>query len=219
MHTWQSDFKVNFYIPRIYQMNVNWNVSQKRRKNIWEKRFIQISTKYAIYGRKESYFLAYVRPALKIHIYWIVVYLTSWPEYCEALCSKVITSKAKSSFAEYFRGILTPIKIYLTSKRMPQKGEIGCFQQIQSRFPSMIRTVFENRSIAHQRALAVAFKTTIGMERINFLKISWPNWSASSHSIAEEIFQSGGICLQTSLACTIGLWSALTLLNLGTWIC
>ena len=135
------------------------------------------------------------------------------------LCSKVITSKTKSYFAEYFWGILTPIKIYLPRKRMPQNGEIDCFQQIQIRFPSMIRTVFGNRSIAHPRALAVAFKTTIGMERINFLKISWPNWSASSHSIAEEIFQSGGICLQTSLACTIGLWSALTLLNLGTWIC
>ena len=219
MHTWQSDFKVNFYIPRVYQMNVNWKVSKKRRKNIREKRFIQINTKYAIYGRKESYFLAYVRPALKIHIYWIVVYLTSWPEYCEALCSKVITSKTKSSFAEYFRGILTHIKIYLPSKRMPQKGEIDCFQQIELRFPSMIRTVFGNRSIAHPRALAVAFKTTIGMERINFLKISWPNWSASWHSIAEENFQSGGICLLTSLACTIGLWSTLTLLNLGTWIC
>ena len=55
---------------------------------------------------------------------------------------------------------------------MPQNGEIDCFQQIQFRFPSMIRTVFGNRSIAHPRALAVAFKTTIGMERINFLKIS-----------------------------------------------
>ena len=89
-----------------------------------------------------------------------------------ALCSKVITSKTKSYFAEYFWGILTPIKIYPPRKRMPQNGEIDCFQQIQFRFPSMIRTVFGNRSIAHPRALAVAFKTTIGMERINVLKIS-----------------------------------------------
>ena len=120
VHTWQSDFKVTSYIRRVYPMNVNWKVSQKRRKNIREKRFIQINTKYAMYCRKESYFLAYVRPALKIHISGIAVYLTSWPEYCEALCSKVITSKTKSSFAEYFRYVNTYKNISNEQKNAPK---------------------------------------------------------------------------------------------------
>ena len=42
---------------------------------------------------------------------------------------------------------------------MPQNSEVDCFQQIQFRFPSMIRIVFGNRSVAHPRALAIAFKT------------------------------------------------------------
>lgn len=73
-----------------------------------------------MYCRKESYFLAYVRPALKIHISGIAVYLTSWPEYCEALCSKVITSKTKSSLAEYFRYVNTYKNISNEQKNAPK---------------------------------------------------------------------------------------------------
>ena len=53
-----------------------------------DKSCIKNSTEDAIEDRKNSDSATYMRPALKIHNTWIVVYSTSRPENFEALCLK-----------------------------------------------------------------------------------------------------------------------------------
>lgn len=112
-------------------------------------------------------------------------------------------------------------------------------------FSAIVWIIFGNCSIVHWKALSVTFKVqkTITFQikypfvdlifisfHLKLLKVYLNHYEPENHlgsfkthtQTGQEVYiqsQSRGICLLTSLVCTIGLGSMFTLLNLGIWIC
>ena len=119
------------------------------------------------------------------------------------------------------------------------------FRKFSFHFSAIVWIIFGNCSIVHWKALSVTCKVqkTITFQikypfvdlifisfHLKLLKVYLNRYEPENHLesfkthtlTGQEVYiqsQSWGICLPTSLVCTIGLGSMFTLLNLGIWIC
>ena len=126
-------------------------------KKYYEKKALFRFTKYGFFEAKISDFLAYMWVAFKIYNAWFVVYSTSQQENCEELSSKFWK-------LSHFKQNLLLHNASRTYQHLP--GErlvrnrlsftLAC--KFSFHFPSIIRIVFGNRTIAHSIALSAAFK-------------------------------------------------------------
>ena len=107
-----------------------------------------------------------MRLTLKIHNVWIVVYSTSRPENCEALCSKFCKLSDLKQNLEFHNTSWTyPHSriIFTGQKNAPNFGKLHFWQKIQFSFPSHnskrvwdLFLIDDDRSIAHSRSLSVS---------------------------------------------------------------
>ena len=129
-------------------------------KKYYEKKALFRFTKYGFFEAKISDFLAYIHwVACKIYNAWFVVYSTSQQENCEELSSKFWK-------LSHFKQNLLLHNTSRTYQHLP--GErlvrnrlsftLAC--KFSFHFPSIIRIVFGNRTIAHSIALSAAFKAS-----------------------------------------------------------
>ena len=128
-------------------------------KKYYEKKALFRFTKYGFFEAKISDFLAYMWVACKIYNAWFVVYSTSQQENCEELSSKFWK-------LSHFKQNLLLHNTSRTYQHLP--GErlvrnrlsftLAC--KFSFHFPSIIRIVFGNRTIAHSIALSAAFKAS-----------------------------------------------------------